>query len=704
VAITLFASDGTGGNKTSESQTTITLSASALAVNDVVLILMAADNAGTSGASSVTGTAPIVGGSSAGSITWETLRVAHRTAGSAANDGATLYVQSGKVTGALAANSTALWQWNFATLAKAWRVLIIRGATPTVLGFGTSLGNGGSVSAAPSGYTPASGDIAIGAVAVESATAITTADTDTTNGSWSSVLAASSAGSGGDGTKMSLGIQYKVVTAGGAQVWNPSVTVTDFGGAYLGLAPGAPAVTVTAVLTGGGVTTSTRSSARSRPSTVATGGGVVARTAAKAASSVAATTGGGVVTHVYNRLEAHFGSASLSGAGAVVPAGAKAASQAGIATGGGAAVVAFGGAHALAQVLTGAGVVTRVASKGAFYDRSFPIVAVDAIANKFSIGGNQTLRFPAFGFFTVTGSTGNDGSYVAGTVSYTGGQTHITIFGGDFSSTVADGQLNVVANVATGAGRVLSTRRKDASGVAAVAGGGVVAATATASSGAEEHEGTALLTGGGAVVGTQVHGGTASPALAITQVDTANDIFIVEGDQFGLGPGGFATSARIVVTGHPTHDGVYTSVLVEYSDGLNVTAFWVGTNLTDSTVAGTVSGYRTPHLIASGSVSVVASASTAATAVVSVTGAGAVAAVASRQAVTTQVLVGAGAVVSAAASQRVRALTVAGAGVLVPVAISARGVAVAGTGGGVVAYVAEAEETTVLARSYAILV
>lgn len=86
----------------------------------------------------------------------------------------------------------------------------------------------------------ASGDLVVGASGQEFGGMTWTADTDTINGSWSSAYTTAS----GTGTSadMSSILQYKIITASGAQTYNPaSNQSSDTGTAVVGLAPSAGA-------------------------------------------------------------------------------------------------------------------------------------------------------------------------------------------------------------------------------------------------------------------------------------------------------------------------------------------------------------------------------------------------------------------------------------------------------------------------------
>src|SRR5262245_25532010 len=146
MAITFVNTDGEflgapTGNKTSETSTTLQWSSSAgynASADDVIVIAIAGDNAGTSGASSFSS----IGQPSTGAVTWETAQVVNRTAASAANDGCTLIVLVGKVTSAISASSTIAVSWSPATVAKGWYGYLIRGASPTIQTFASSTGTG----------------------------------------------------------------------------------------------------------------------------------------------------------------------------------------------------------------------------------------------------------------------------------------------------------------------------------------------------------------------------------------------------------------------------------------------------------------------------------------------------------------------------------------------------------------------------------
>lgn len=89
------------------------------------------------------------------------------------------------------------------------------GVVPTVGAIGTSATPSASITPA------ASGQLVYGGMAIETNTAVT-GDADVVNGSWAAIQSVVS-NSGADLTSMTVSRQYKIVTAGGAQTWNPTL-------------------------------------------------------------------------------------------------------------------------------------------------------------------------------------------------------------------------------------------------------------------------------------------------------------------------------------------------------------------------------------------------------------------------------------------------------------------------------------------------
>lgn len=110
--------------------------------------------------------------------------------------------------------------------AKAAVIAEFSGVTTTLRGssaVGTSLA--GAPTATATG--PEAGDLVIGGSSFETATA-PTGDSDTTNGSWSTILTVGTTGAL-DQSNLTAGLQYKIVTGTGSQTYNPTGTSNDAG-------------------------------------------------------------------------------------------------------------------------------------------------------------------------------------------------------------------------------------------------------------------------------------------------------------------------------------------------------------------------------------------------------------------------------------------------------------------------------------------
>lgn len=203
----------TAGNRNSEASTSTTLLQDA-SPGDLILVAIAADNAGTSGAAAISGVSDDSGN------TYSQVEIQNRTPGNAANDGCTVAIYGSVVVNTItnAVNLVTI-AWSPNVSAKAIVIVRIRNADPTPYSKPKNSGSGTTYTSNAS-TSMSAGDLFFGAVANESNTAPGT-DTDTTNGSWSSDGAVS-AGSGGDATKMALRASWKVVAGAGAQTLNGS--------------------------------------------------------------------------------------------------------------------------------------------------------------------------------------------------------------------------------------------------------------------------------------------------------------------------------------------------------------------------------------------------------------------------------------------------------------------------------------------------
>lgn len=218
MAAVFVKSLGTLGNEVSSTTAVFTL-ADAVAVGDVIAVFAAADNAGAAGASpfsSVTDSKTNVYNAFA----------TNRTAASVANDGVTSIRAFAKVGVALVPGDTITITFTVAVVAKAaifthWRGLSNQIAiSQSASGSSTLPSATGTVNS-----TYAVGSAVMGSVAVEggSGDAIT-ADADTSLGTWSTIIRASS----GNLTTSSVTInfQYKIINANNANPqYNPTLGV-----------------------------------------------------------------------------------------------------------------------------------------------------------------------------------------------------------------------------------------------------------------------------------------------------------------------------------------------------------------------------------------------------------------------------------------------------------------------------------------------
>lgn len=76
---------------------------------------------------------------------------------------------------------------------------------------------------------------------------------------------------------------------------------------------------------------------------------------------------------------------------------------------------------------------------------SLSITGVDTSAETFTISGDHRGVFAIGNTFTVSGSSGNDGSWIVSNIVYSGGNTEITVTG-DITDSTADGNINYVCD------------------------------------------------------------------------------------------------------------------------------------------------------------------------------------------------------------------------------------------------------------------
>lgn len=192
----------------STSAATLTLTTSvAVAVGDMIVVGVAADNAGASGASSIASVSD-----SAGNV-YSLRQSANQTAG-AANDGASYALFTAPCTSPLASGQTITINFSPNTVSRVAQARKITPSGTGVLAYlegNTNANSSNAISVATSANLIL-GDVVVAGIARENPNG-PSADTDTTNGSWSSSLFEGA-------TNFTSISQTKVVTGAGAQTFN----------------------------------------------------------------------------------------------------------------------------------------------------------------------------------------------------------------------------------------------------------------------------------------------------------------------------------------------------------------------------------------------------------------------------------------------------------------------------------------------------
>lgn len=223
---------GSTVNTTGETSTTVTVTTD-FAVGDRCLVFVACDNAETAGAAPFTTFTEPSGG------TVSNVRSPNRTSGGTPNDGVSIALRQFEVTAARPLVTNDLITVNFTTSVAAKciglaKVTGIASGSASIITGASGSGSGTSASSGAMGTAPGRDDIVFGWVGSEHTTA-PGGDSDTTNGSWSD-LHALNAGSGTAATNIRLRVQYKVVTASGAQTFDSSTGNSDWVCAISGFA------------------------------------------------------------------------------------------------------------------------------------------------------------------------------------------------------------------------------------------------------------------------------------------------------------------------------------------------------------------------------------------------------------------------------------------------------------------------------------
>lgn len=207
---------GTGGNTTSAINIAIT-PASNFTAGSMAVLALAYDNAGTQGADPFSSITDSVGN------TWTSRQNALNDPG-AANAGSTLRIFTSNISTLTTANSiTVTFTTN--TGAKAWSLTEITTGdlTATYPSYSTGgVTTGSNTTPTITSGSIISGNVIFGAMGSEG-NATVTADSDTTNGTWSTQqTVAQGTGTGG----IEVASQYKVTTGTGTQTYNLTLSAT----------------------------------------------------------------------------------------------------------------------------------------------------------------------------------------------------------------------------------------------------------------------------------------------------------------------------------------------------------------------------------------------------------------------------------------------------------------------------------------------
>lgn len=235
MAIAATASTGTFGDKSGATNgASVTVAGANIPAGSLVVVWFAVDNNGTSGASSVSAV-----NDNAGNPNYTQLALINRTAGNVASDGVTVGIYASVVTNALTIGNTINVVFSPNTTAKCVAYQVFTGVT-SVTGYGlqSSSGTGTSYTSNNSSANVNSGDLVLAVAGNESAT-VPAADADVAGGAWLGGTV-TTAGSGGDVTKMALRYAYKIPTTTELQAFNGSTGAsTDWAAAVVALSAAA---------------------------------------------------------------------------------------------------------------------------------------------------------------------------------------------------------------------------------------------------------------------------------------------------------------------------------------------------------------------------------------------------------------------------------------------------------------------------------
>lgn len=215
---------GSATSTTSGSTIAITTT-NPIAVGDLVVVRVASDN--------LSATTPTFTAADSGGNTYTTHRQQAQNATAAA--GAANAIIATKATAAIAAGGTITVTLSGAVASRAAYAESFVGFSNTARAV-NSVGAASSSSSSSGAVSCQTGDLMIGAAAIESSAAIT-GDTDTTGGSWSTLVTAL-ANTGTSLTSMTVAGQYRIPNVAVSQTFNTTWTgVTDYASCGVALIP-----------------------------------------------------------------------------------------------------------------------------------------------------------------------------------------------------------------------------------------------------------------------------------------------------------------------------------------------------------------------------------------------------------------------------------------------------------------------------------
>jgi hypothetical protein len=217
VGVSFKTALGSNFNNTSGTSLVITTTA-AIAVDDLVVVRWAADN--------LTATTPTATCADGGN-TYSVLIQGGVNATAAAGCVGGILVT--KATVARASGSSITLTLSGAVAGKAAYAESFTGALTTVRSAAVSATGTVAAAAVAASGTVNAGDLVLGTLSNETRALPTTGDTDTLNGSWSTLVKVAGGGtSGQDATSVTVAGQYKITTASGAQTYNFTAVASEW--------------------------------------------------------------------------------------------------------------------------------------------------------------------------------------------------------------------------------------------------------------------------------------------------------------------------------------------------------------------------------------------------------------------------------------------------------------------------------------------